>query len=430
MNQESRSTLAVAAAAALLMAITMGSRSSFGLFVSPLNSATGLGLVTISFAAAMNQLMWGFAQPFAGFLSERFGAARVIAAGSLLLAAGTALIPFAHSGAGLVFGFSLIAIAGAAAGSNGILLGEVSRRVSAERRGLAVGFVGAGGSVGQLVLGPGSQTLIAGAGWEYALFALALLALAGVPLALPFLTSSHAKTPVAVRPGQPAAELREALASRPFWCVSAAFFVCGFHVSFLVAHMPGVIELCGLPPGLSGWWLGIIGVCNVIGSIAAGAAIRRGSMRQALMGLYVLRALGVACFIALPRSELTVLAFAVWMGLTYMATLPPTVGLIGRLFGLQHLATLLGVVMLVHQLGAFLGVWLGGITVDATGSYDAIWYADIALALIAAALHLPVREVAQGGGHTSTDSVRPVRPQLPGQECEQRIGLDRLVKQG
>ncbi len=390
MKAEVRSAMAVAGAAALLMAITMGSRSSFGLFVSPLNTATGLGLATISFAAAMNQLMWGVAQPFVGALSERFGAMRVIACGGLLLAAATAALPFLNGGPELVFGFSLIAIAGAAAGSNGLLLGEVSRRVAEQRRGLAVGIVGAGGSAGQLVLGPGTQGLISTAGWQGALTALALLALLAVPLAWVF------RTPAQVRGGQPAADpdvpVRAALRSRAFWIVTGGFFVCGFHVAFLTSHMPGVIALCGLPPVVSGWWLGIVGLCNIVGSIAAGAAIRRGSMRRALMVLYGLRALGVALFLMLPKNTGTVLGFAAWMGLTYMATLPPTAGLIGRLFGVRRMATLLGVVMFVHQIGAFLGVWLGGLVVAANGDYEWIWIADVVLSLLAAAVHLPLRE--------------------------------------
>lgn len=390
MKPENRQILVLAGAAALLMAITMGSRSAFGLFMSPLNSATGLGLITISLAGAVNQLVWGAAQPFVGLLAERHGAARVIAGGGLLLALGTMLVPFAHSGIELVLAFALIAVAGAAAGSNGLLLGVVSRQASDARRGLAVGVVGAGGSAGQLVLGPGTEQLIANAGWSAALFALGALALLAVPLALAFRRQRGAPTAPAL-PADPQA-IRRALGSPAFWCVAGGFFVCGFHVAFLIAHMPGVIALCGLPAGVAGQWLAVVGLCNIVGSIGAGLAIRRGSMRHALIALYLLRALGVALFLLLPKSSALMLGFAAWMGLTYMATLPPTAGLVGKLFGLRHMATLLGVVMFVHQLGAFLGVWLGGIAMEIQGSYDWVWRADIALALLAAAIHLPLRE--------------------------------------
>ncbi|HRP23372.1 MAG TPA: MFS transporter [Thauera sp.] len=382
--------LSIALAAAALMAITMGSRSSFGLFVAPLNAATGLGLVTISFAVALNQLLWGVAQPFVGLIADRHGSARVIAVGGLGLATGSALLPFVGSAAELVLALALLAFAGAAAGSNGLLLGEVSRRVSAERRGLAVGIVSAGGSAGQLLLGPTSQGMITAAGWQQAMLGLAALALLALPLALMFRESAG-------RPALSAQEsasmpVRDALTSPAFWLVTGGFFVCGFHVSFLISHMPGVIADCGLPASLAGWWIAVVGLCNVIGSLLAGAAIRRGSMRRVLMVLYGLRALGVATFLALPKTEWVMLGFAAWMGLTYMATLPPTVGLVGKLFGLRHMATLVGVVMLVHQIGAFLGVWLGGIVLTVTGSYDWMWHADIALALLAVAIHLPLIE--------------------------------------
>ena len=392
MNREPVSALVIASAAAALMAITMGSRSSFGLFVSPLNTSTGLGLATISFAAALNQLLWGVAQPFVGAAADRFGAARVIACGGLALASITACLPFVDTAPELVTVLAALAIAGAAAGSNGLLLGEVSRRVSATQRGLAVGIVGAGGSAGQLLLGPSIQGTISLAGWHTAWFGLALLALVCLPLAMPF--RRHRLEAAERAPEAEGADVGEALTHPMFWCIAGGFFVCGFHVAFLISHMPGVIALCGLPASVSGWWIAIVGLCNIIGSIAAGTMIRRGSMRQTLMALYALRAVGVALFLVLPTSEWMVLAFAAWMGLTYMATLPPTAGLVGKLFGLRRMATLLGVVMMVHQFGAFLGVWLGGLAVTRHGGYEWIWYADIGLALIAIALHLPIREAA------------------------------------
>ncbi len=401
--------IAVALAAATLMALTMGSRSSFGLFVSPLNTATGLGLVTISFAAALNHLLWGLAQPVVGLIADRYGVVRVIAVGALTFGAGTALLPFVRTGPELVMALSLLAVTGAAVGSNGLLLGEVSRRVGPDRRGLAIGIVGAGGSVGQLLLGPGTQGMISWAGWQAALFGLAALALLAVPLAWvfrhrPSVDATQAQTHDGMAVG-------EALATRDFWYIAGGFFVCGFHVSFLMSHMPGVIAACGLPADISGWWIAIVGVCNIVGSIGAGAMIRRGSMRHALMLLYALRAVGVTLFLTLPKTEWVLLGFAGWMGLTYMATLPPTAGLVGKLFGLRHMATLLGVVMLVHQLGAFLGVWLGGIAMTISGSYDWIWYGDIALALLAVALHVPLREQSLVGTVApSRDTAAPATP--------------------
>jgi len=231
-------------------------------------------------------------------------------------------------------------------------------------------------------------------GWVSAVVALAALSVLAIPLALPLRGSIPALDPSGSRHSDSATD---ALRSRDYWLVTASFFVCGFHVSFLLAHMPGVIEACGLPSRLAGTWLGIIGLCNIVGSIASGAAIRRVSKRNALAVLYALRALGVALFLALPKTETTVIAFSVWIGLTYMATLPPTSGLIADRFGVGRLATLLGITMLVHQVGSFLGVWLGGLAFAATGSYDWAWKADIVLAVLAAACALAVREPRPSG---------------------------------
>jgi predicted MFS family arabinose efflux permease len=379
------------AAAVLLLAVTMGSRTVFGLFISPLNSATGLGIATISFAIAVSQLTWGTAQPLAGMLAERYGPARLIVAGSLLAAAASALLPFAHSAALLV---GVLAVSGVAAtvGSPSLLVGTVSQRVSAERRGLVAGIVGAGGPLGQLVLAPATQAVISLAGWVTAAFAIAALALAALPLALAFRRGPARAAGAAQAAPQAGATLREALASRGFWLINATFFVCGLHVFFLVTHLPGVIELCGLPASVSGLSLAALGLFNIAGSIGAGYVIQRYSMKRTLSWLFAARAAGIVLFLAAPKTEPTVLAFSVWMGLTYMAVLPPTAGLIGKLYGTQRLPTLLGITFLLHQVGAFLGSWLGGVFVAATGSYDAMWKLDLTLAMAAAGLALTIRE--------------------------------------
>jgi MFS family permease len=403
------------AAAVLLLAVTMGSRTVFGLFISPLNSATGLGIATISFAVAVSQLAWGVAQPFAGMLAERHGAARVIVAGSLLAAAASALVPFADSAALLV---AVLAVSGIAAtvGSPSLLVGTVSQRVSAERRGLVAGIVGAGGPLGQLLLAPATAALISLAGWVTAAFSIAALALASLPFALAFrrrpAQTAHgapgAGPAAAAQPApQAAATLREALTSRGFWLINATFFVCGVHVFFLVTHLPGVIESCGLPPSVSGAALAVLGLFNIAGSIGAGWVIQRYSMRATLSWLFAARAAGIALFLAAPKTELTVLAFSVWMGLTYMAVLPPTAGLIGKLYGTQRLPTLLGLTFMLHQVGAFLGSWLGGVFAGATGSYDGMWLLDLALAVAAAVLALTIRERAAAARAAPAAAARP-----------------------
>jgi MFS family permease len=393
-KQRAQGWLLVAAAVALL-AVTKGSRTVFGLFSSPLNSATGMGIAAISLAVAISQLTWGLAQPVAGVLVDRFGAARIIAAGCLLAAACGALLPFAGNAVVLAVILGLAGVA-ATVGSPSLLVGTVSARFTPEKRGLVAGIIGAGGPLGQLVLAPATQGLITLAGWTTAMFSIAALSVAALPLALAF-----RRRPVAAgaasAAAQPSATVREALASREFWLINATFFVCGIHVFFLVTHLPGVIELCGLPASVSGVALSLLGLFNIAGSIGAGWVIQRFSMQKTLSLLFAARALGVALFLVAPKTELTIFAFSVWMGVTYMAVLPPTAGLVGKLFGTGRLATLLGLVFMLHQVGAFLGSWLGGVALELTGSYDAMWKLDLALAALAAAVSLtiPARRAAK-----------------------------------
>jgi predicted MFS family arabinose efflux permease len=256
---------------------------------------------------------------------------------------------------------------------------------------MIAGVVGSGGPLGQLLLAPATQTAISVAGWVGAALALAALSLAALPLVLAF-RGPAATVGAAARAPRPA--LRIALASPGYWMVNATFFVCGLHVFFLVTHLPGVIELCGLPASVSGLSLALLGLFSIAGSIGAGLVIQRWSMKRTLAALYAGRGIGIALFMAAPKTEMTVLAFSAWMGLTYMAVLPPTAGLIGKLYGAQRLATLLGITFMVHQAGAFLGTWLGGVVLERTGSYDIMWLIDLALAGLAAAVALAVREQA------------------------------------
>ncbi len=388
MDNDRRAALLVTAAAVALIAITMGSRSVVGLFLSPLNSSTGLGVATLSFAVAVSQLTWGVAQPFCGMLAERFGAARIILAGLVLGAASGAVLPFTHSAPLLVAVFALMGVA-ATVGSPPLLIGTVSQQVAASRRAMIAGVVGSGGPLGQLLLAPATQAAISFAGWVSAALALAALSLAALPLVLAF---RGPPAPACGAARAPRAPLRSALASPGYWMINATFFVCGLHVFFLVTHLPGVIELCGLPASVSGLSLALLGLFSIAGSIAAGFVIQRWSMKRTLAALYAGRGIGIALFMAAPKTELTVLAFSAWMGLTYMAVLPPTAGLIGKLYGAQRLATLLGITFMVHQAGAFLGTWLGGVVLERTGSYDTMWLIDIALAGLAVVVSLSVQE--------------------------------------
>ena len=367
-------------AAATLMALVAGGRASSGLFVSPLNTATGMGLASLSLALAVGQLAIGLAQPLMGSLADRFGAARIIVLGALFMIFTTAVpalwpIPIA-------VGVALVAsaVAGSAVGSNGLLVGEVSRAVPANRAGFAVGLVGAGGSLGQLVLGPVTQWAIDLHGWSAALLGMAVLSLIALPLAALF------RRPAGTKPAAPAQAVRDVLRDWRFVRIAASFGVCGFHVGFLTVHMPGVIERCGLPSSLAGSWIGVAGAANIAGSLVIALALRRYAAAPLLAGIYLVRALGIAALLALPASPAVMLGFAVVMGASYMATLPPSAQIVARQHGVQRLGTLFGVVMLVHQIGSFAGIWLGGWAAEATGSDTLLWSIDIALALIAAGL--------------------------------------------
>jgi predicted MFS family arabinose efflux permease len=382
----------VVVAAALLLAVTNGTRSSWGLFIGPINSATGFGAATVSFAIAAAALAWGAAQPLNGVLIGRFGVVRLLIAGGVLVAATTAAVPLASNGWEFGVAFAISGAAAAAAGSAPLLMGVVASRVTLEQRGVALGVLAAGGSLGQLLFAPAVALMIGAVGWNSTMLALAVIALAVTPLALAFRGGGS----VVNKAAEPRTTSRTALASSDYWLVTAGFFVCGFHVSLLTTHMPGVIDLCGLTAGFSGIWLALVGACNIVGSIGIGFAMQRWQMKSLLATAYALRALGVALFLVAPVNAVTLSVFALWMGLTFMVTLPLTSGLIAHLFGARNLATLFGVTMAVHQLGSFLGAALGGLELELTGGYHWIWLVDIALAVAAAAVHLPVREARSG----------------------------------
>lgn len=380
-------------AASAIMMITMGARQSLGLFVSPLNTSTGLGIVTISFAMAVGQFVWGAAQPIFGALMDRAGTVRIVIIGALMMAVGLAATPYMSSGFGLVLTLGILTAAGAGAGSFSILIGAAAQRLPPEKRPFASGFINAGGSFGQFVFAPLSQAMIALFGWVSAMWALAVACLATIPLA--FRVGNKAKeTPAANAPKEMTLreQMRIAFQDKSYWCLHAGFFTCGFHISFLVTHLPGEVGLCGLPAAVSAASLAIIGIANIVGSLTIGWLAQTHRMKILLFWVYGARALAVAVFLIAPKTALTFYIFGAVLGLTWLATVPPTAGLVGKLFGARYLATLFGLTLLSHQIGGFFGAWLGGIAVDNTGNYQWMWYADIALASLAAVVNLPIRE--------------------------------------
>ncbi|MFO1336459.1 MAG: MFS transporter [Piscinibacter sp.] len=384
-------------AAAGTFALTMGARQSMGLFLGSINSATGLGLASISLAFAFGQLWWGLTQPFAGMVADRIGAGRVLVIGVLLVALGTALIPFMHSTAGLIFAIGVLAAGGAGMAGPSVLMAATTRLVPAEKRGLATGIVNAGGSFGQFVFAPIAQGLTVAAGWAVALQSLAAITLLALPAAWVLRGHSNPAAPAgaaAVKKEGTREAVSRALADPSYRLLCAGFFVCGFHVAFLATHLPGVVAACGLPPEVGAWSLAVIGLFNIVGSVAMGWAVSRWRMKSLLSLVYATRGLAVLAFMLAPKSTAVMLLFAAVMGVSYLSTVPPTAGLVAKFYGPAHMATLFGIVMVSHQLGGFLGAWLGGKAFEANGNYDWMWIADILLAAAAALLHLPIREKA------------------------------------
>jgi MFS family permease len=388
-------------AAAGTFALTMGARQSMGLFVNTLNTHTGVGLAAVSLAFAFGQLWWGLTQPVAGLIADRIGAGRVLVIGLVLVALGTALTPFMTSTAGLIFAIGVLAAGGAGMAGPAVLMAATTRLVPLERRGFATGVVNAGGSFGQFIFAPVAQGITAAAGWASALYSLAAFTLLALPAAWVLRTRAHepsastAATPAAPREGVRAV-LARALALPSYRWLCAGFFVCGFHVAFIATHLPGVVASCQLPPEVGAWSLAVIGLFNILGSLTVGWAIGyqggRWRMKSLLSLIYAARALAVLVFVFAPKTPTTMLIFAAVIGFTYLSTVPPTAGLVARFFGPAHMAMLFGVVMLSHQIGGFLGAYLGGKSVEWTGSYDWMWWADIVLAIGAALAHLPIDE--------------------------------------
>ena len=391
--QSPRAYWLVTLVAAAILMVTMGARQSQGLFVAPLNAATGLGVVSISLAMAIGQFVWGAVQPFAGAIADRHGPARVLAAGLLLLAIGTALTPFMHTSWGLILSLGLLSAAGSGAGSFSVLIGASAQRLPAEKRGMATGIINAGGSFGQFVFAPLIQKLLLVLGWVGAMGSVAVMVLATLPLTA-VLRRKPAQAPVHFGPEDKGvwAAVVHALGDRSYLLLHAGFFTCGFHIAFLVTHLPGEVTLCGLPPQVASWSLAIIGLANIAGSLFAGWCVQRYRSKFLLFWMYGLRAVMIAVYLLAPKGALTFYLFAMALGFTWLATVPPTAGLVGKLFGVRYLATLFGLTLLSHQTGAFFGAWLGGLAITRMGSYQWMWYADIALATAAALVNLPIRE--------------------------------------
>ncbi|MBO9353559.1 MFS transporter [Bordetella petrii] len=388
--------IGVVLAAALILSAAMGVRQTFGLFITPFSFDRGLPVTQIAFAIAIHNLVWGAAQPFAGAAADRYGSAPVVAFGAAAFAAGLALATAAQSPVLLVLGMGVLVGIGISCTSFGVVLAAVGRAASPQRRSMALGLASAGGSVGQVVLVPFAQILRESGGVSTSLLALAALMLLVAPLGL--LLDRRAPRGAMPAAAEPALPLKQALLHacrhRGYCLLTLGFFTCGFQLAFIATHLPGYLVLCHMPAGLGATALALIGLFNMAGSWACGWLGGRYRQQYVLGWLYLIRGAAIAAFFLLPKSTASVLLFAAVMGLTWLGTVPLTSGLVAKVFGTRHLGTLFGVCFLSHQLGSFLGVWLGGLAFDLTGSYTPVWAGTALAGLAAALLHFPIDDRA------------------------------------
>ncbi len=374
----------------LILALSLGIRHAFGLFLPPMSAEFGWGREVFAFAIALQNLIWGLVQPFTGALADRIGVAKVSLIGGVLYAVGLGLMAFSDSPASLSLSAGLLIGIGLSGTSFSVILGAVGRVAPADKRSQAMGIAAAAGSFGQFVMLPGSLGLIAWLGWSGALLALAVL----IALILPLARMLRSEAPSAAGgPAQSLGEaLREAAAHGHYWLLALGFFVCGFQVVFIGVHLPAYLVDQGLAAGVGTTVLALVGLFNIVGTYSAGWLGGCYAKPRLLVGLYLLRGVAITAFFLAPVTEFTAYAFGIAMGLLWLSTVPLTNGTVATLFGVRNLAMLGGIVFLFHQIGSFFGGWLGGWLYDRTGSYALVWQICIALSLVAALLNWPIRE--------------------------------------
>ncbi len=384
-----RNPVLILVCASVVLLLSFGIRTSFGIFLAPMTTDLGLGRQSFALAIAFQNLLWGVSQPFAGAIADRYGSGRVIAACGFLYVLGLVLMAQASTGADLTVSAGVLI--GLALSGTGfpVILSVVGRSVDESRRSLFLGLASAGGSSGQLLMVPLGQVFLDGFGWGTALLSFALLSALMVPLAAA-LTGKPGTRSESLRTQSLTQAIAEASRHGGYWYLSSGFFVCGFHVAFIATHLPAYIIDRGASPALGAAALALIGLGNIVGSLACGVLGDRYPKKRVLAVLYLGRSLFITLFILAPVSDASILLFSAGIGLLWLGTVPLTSGLVAQIFGMRYMATLFGFVFFSHQLGSFLGAWLGGYVFDTTGSYDLVWWIAVALGIAAAALHWPI----------------------------------------
>ena len=377
---------------AMIVTLSMGIRHGFGLWLQPITMDRGWSRETFAFALAIQNLAWGIAGPFAGMLADRYGAFRVLIVGSLFYAAGLVLMALSTSGLAFTGSAGLVLGLAQSGTTYAVVYGVIGRNVAADKRSWAMGVAAAAGSFGQFLMVPVENWLIGGFGWQEALFVLGCLALAIVPLAIGLKEPDDVKGTASHQSiGQ---ALREAFGYPSFRWLMAGYFVCGFQVVFIGVHMPSYLKDHGLSPNVATTALALIGLFNVIGTYTAGTLGQQLPKRYILSSIYLLRSIAIVIFLSVPLTPWSVYIFSAAIGVLWLSTVPPTNAVVAQIFGVQYLSMLGGFVFLSHQVGSFLGVWLGGKLYDATGSYDIVWWIAVALGVFAALANMPVKESA------------------------------------
>jgi len=372
----------------LIISLSLGIRSGMGLFLKPMNADLNVGLGVIGFGIAISNLLWGFASPFLGGIADRFGTMRVSIAGALAYIAGMVVLAMSAGATEIILSNVLTGIGITGAGLS-VVLGAVGRAAPPEKRTAALAIVSATGSLGQFFMLPLSQGLLDAYGWSIALFVLAAIAALMLPLSL----GLAGDKPMASSSGQSFRQaLSEAAGTRGFWLLTAGFFVCGFHVVFVGVHLPGYLADKSMPTWLAAWALGVVGLANIVGTLAAGWLGTRFQKKSVLALLYLARSAVFMGFLVIPISVWSTFAFAFLLGLLWLSTVPLTSGLVAHIFGPVYMSMLYGIVFMSHQVGSFFGAWLGGLMFDVTGSYDLMWWISVALGIAAALLHWPISE--------------------------------------
>lgn len=377
-------------AGCIIAAIGFGTRGAFGLFTLPVTEDLGLSREQWGMAMAIQNLVWGIAQPFAGGFADRYGTGRVLAVGGLIYALGVIGMAFSSDVLSMTLTAGIVTGVGIAVASFGVVMAAFGRVVPAEKRSFVFGIATAASSAGQFIFAPLGQGFISAFGWQMALVWIAMLLLLIIPLSAALRGRSESAPGHADMPFMQA--LSQAWGHGSYRLLVIGFFVCGFHLAFINVHMPAYLVQCGLSPEVGSWTIAVIGLFNIAGSLLSGWLGSRLPKQMLLASIYFLRALAIAAFLLVPVSEFTAYAFAAAMGLLWLSTVPLTAGLVTLFFGPRYMGMLYGVAFLSHQVGSFFGVWLGGVAYDQTGSYSLIWYLGIILGLASAAVHLPINE--------------------------------------